>query len=1050
MFPESQLSKYFMITLISNTGLQFHSIDVAFDSSDNYKNEMGFIEEYNPNNFSFSLDVGLKLPNDNSWAKRTVLINKGYYDPKLNAYTTDEINYNELNIFTTDDKLFTVNSLFGCMDLFKNVWLPIPMFLEGNFGPVNWCRMMIIPENSALPNKKRYRINLVFDTKSSADRESVDALYLHNFVGENKFMLTKNVHNIISYCDASKTNKWMYDYLVRIIHNGKPPVGFPNLKFVGQYVYLIKRLGEFVKSDGEPLIPTVVVYPDKRVDDRLDIPVDMVIDVGNSNTCALLFENHPTGFFSFENVKPLRIQNFSETHKSYAEPFSTTLAFAKVNFGEITSDLSRKFEYPSPVRIGREANDWIRNSNVLTIHGQEVRNFHSSPKRYLWDDTPVNVQWEFSSKEKLATPYPVAIRDFTTQFGSDGNFGGIGASSNYSKRSLMVFVFTEIFCQALQQINSHDFRKEHSGNIDLMRYINNIVITCPTAMTKSEQIILRQCALDAIHALEKFNKNYFRDGNDNLPENYKSKFAQSVDRNGNLAVKDSIIVPLISDIKRKRDTYHERIDWNYDESTCIQLGFMYAEISKRYANKHVRFFDLYGKSRDQSAQKSIRIASLDVGGGTSDIMICEYNYKSSGFCTLTPKPLFWESINSAGDDFLLEFIKVVIIGDSYSQDNNNIYSYLVSQNAMSNVDIINKLNGFFKTWTDRTEKVMRQNFTTQIAIPLAYAMLEFASGNSSEDSRTFTFAEIFEKSMPNKDVITHFNRAFSCNFEDIVWKIDKKTVNYIAELKFDGLMRTFSLLANTYQCDFILLGGKIMSLDIMKKLVLKNYPLSADRVIALNKYRIGQWLPQPVANESGYINDGFAKATVCIGAIVGLKAGIANRMEGFNLDMRLFKEQLDSTANYIFTYNKPNKQTVLPVFDKYNNDIQLMVNSLPTCIVLKQLNLPDYPSNIFLKLDINDKMILNNIDRRYPDANQATKHGHYVNRRQTIMNSGPFNIVLNRIYDLDKEEVFLQAAMDREGNSVPEIYLKLDTLQEENGYWLDSGQYTLSIQPKSA
>jgi len=1035
-----------MITLISNTGLQFHSIEIEFDNSDNYRDQMGFIEEYNPNNFSFSLDMAVNIPNSQDWAKKTVMINKEYFDPTTQKFFNDDINYNEINVYTTEDKVFTVNSLFSCIEMFKETWLPIPMFIEAGFGPVNWCRMKIIPIENVHPNKKRFIFNLVFDTKTSSDPNSIDSLYLPNFVGENKFQLTKDEYNIKNFCDSSKSNNWMYDYLAKIIHNSTPPIGFPNLKFVGQYIYLIKRLAEF-EVNGQSLIPTVIVYPDKRPDDRLDIPVDMVIDLGNSNTCALLFETKPTGSFTFENVKPLKIQNLTRTHISYSEPFSTTLAFAKANFGEITTyELSRKFEYPSTVRIGREAKDWIRKSNLTSVQGQEVRNYHSSPKRYLWDNDPMSVQWEFSSEEKLSTPYPVAIRDFTTQFGYDGNFGGIGASSNYSKKSLMIFVFAEIFNQALMQINSHEFRKEHSGNIDVMRYINNVIITCPTAMTKSEQIILRQCAFDAIQALDKFYKNYFVDSGENILLDYKSKFKRIVDRNGNMVIDESIIVPLIQDLKRKKDSYHERNDWNYDESTCLQLGFMYAEISKRYANKHVRFFNLYGKFREDNTQKSIRVASLDVGGGTSDLMICEYSYLNSSYCTLKPKPLFWESFNIAGDDFLHEFIKQIIIGDTFDTRSNNIFSYLVAQNNCSSNEIINGLNGFFKTWTGRTDKLMRHNFTTQIAIPIAICILDFASKNNTFINKTFSFKEIFENNVPNQEIIKHFNNKFNCKIEDIKWELSYEDINRIVELKFDYLLRTFALLAYTFQCDFILLGGKIMSLDIMKRLVLKHYPLSTDRVISLNRYRIGQWLPQPIANESGYIADAFAKSTVCIGAIIGLKAGKANRINGFNLDLSQFKEKMDSTANYIYTYNRVVQKAELPIFDKNNNDIQLTVNSLPTSIAIKQLNLQDYPSNLYMRIDIDDKMIKNSIDRKFPDLSQQAKIGHFDSRRQKILNSGPYTVVLNRVFDLDKEEIFIQAVMDNQGQSISEIILKLDTLQQENGYWLDSGEFTLTIQ----
>ena len=155
---------------------------------------------------------------------------------------------------------------------------------------------------------------------------------------------------------------------------------------------------------------------------------------------------------------------------------------------------------------------------------------------------------------------------------------------------------------------------------------------------------------------------------------------------------------------------------------------------------------------------------------------------------------------------------------------------------------------------------------------------------------------------------------------------------------------------------------------------------------------------------------------------------------------------MDSTANYIYTYNRVVQKAELPIFDKNNNDIQLTVNSLPTSIAIKQLNLQDYPSNLYMRIDIDDKMIKNSIDRKFPDLSQQAKIGHFDSRRQKILNSGPYTVVLNRVYDLDKEEIFIQAVMDNQGQSISEIILKLDTLQQENGYWLDSGEFTLTIQ----
>ncbi|MBK8808324.1 MAG: virulence factor SrfB [Bacteroidales bacterium] len=60
-------------------------------------------------------------------------------------------------------------------------------------------------------------------------------------------------------------------------------------------------------------------------------------------------------------------------------------------------------------------------------------------------------------------------------------------------------------------------------------------------------------------------------------------------------------------------------------------------------------------------KKSITIGSVDVGAGTTDLMIAAYKYDDSGQCTLTPCPLFWESFYVAGDDLLKNLIRRLVI-----------------------------------------------------------------------------------------------------------------------------------------------------------------------------------------------------------------------------------------------------------------------------------------------------------------------------------------------------------------------------------------------------
>ena len=86
------------------------------------------------------------------------------------------------------------------------------------------------------------------------------------------------------------------------------------------------------------------VYPE--FDNFNVLIVDMSIDVGNSNTCALLFENPNDLKFNLNKVKQLEIIDLSDATKKYDRSFSTRLVFKQPDFGNQISSLNKfdKFE----------------------------------------------------------------------------------------------------------------------------------------------------------------------------------------------------------------------------------------------------------------------------------------------------------------------------------------------------------------------------------------------------------------------------------------------------------------------------------------------------------------------------------------------------------------------------------------------------------------------------------------------------------------------------------------------------------------------------------
>jgi hypothetical protein len=59
----------------------------------------------------------------------------------------------------------------------------------------------------------------------------------------------------------------------------------------------------------------------------------------------------------------------------------------------------------------------------------------------------------------------------------------------------------------------------------------------------------------------------------------------------------------------------------------------------------------------------------------------------------------------------------------------------------------------------------------------------------------------------------------------------------------------------------------------------------------------------------------------------------------------------------------------------------------------------------------------------------------------------PFKATLSRDFERDKEHLILEEIQDNEGNEISKsnIQLMVQSLNNEDGFWLDSGEFILSI-----
>ena len=1019
------------VTLISNSGIQFHKFTIDIDPNQNLIKSIGFWEKFNASNARLSLEYAVYLSERDIWVSKRSLIKEDFIDSA--GKLSDSIDYSVLRALDETTEFHSVNDILSCLELYENQWLPVPFFRcseagDNVFGPTNWSRLFLKPVSNGDSRSriKSYEAVLAFDTTFCENDDKLEVPYVSENSNDNLFTMCRNEDLILNYCDSQYKCGWVEEYLVELVHGNRAnvPSAFPSLRYLARYIYLVRYLSELQS------FPQVELFTDRNQ----PVDVNLVLDIGNSNTCGLLFEEPQGKSFDFTSAKKLKINDLTDWGRSYSEPFSMQLAFSKCSFGDIGYNSSR-FQWPSILRVGEEAGDLISSSFIDTERGIETATFHSSPKRYLWDDSRSRFQWEYTRSNGGRVPNPVYLRGISEQFSSNGELTlnvDFGAMSHYSRKSLMTFVYIEILAHALTQINSHDFRLSH-GNINRPRRLRRLIITCPTAMAQKEQVAIRKCAEDAAIALKRY---------------YSNTFEVEVDMES--LGKEMELIPSVRDLGRDMTQFDKRRDWIYDEATCCQLVFMYGEVSKRYLNDCDLFFNLYGKYRadlEGYNKKSVTIGSVDIGGGTTDLMICSYQYEGAGLAVLTPKPLYWDSFNLAGDDFKKEIIRQIIlegrIADEYYRGCVGVIENHARKLGIGNIkDLLIRFFGTDSNNIDYIGRVIRKNFNSQVLVPIANRYLQHAE--SKLPDMEVSFKELMSDNYPNQELLNHFRRHFGFGIEEIKWKLSEKRVNEILESTLEPLLRQISAVLYAMGCDFVLLAGKPTSLGRIEDLFLKFYPVSPDRIITLRNYRVGRWYP--FSDDSGYFKD--PKTLVSVGAMISLMGGRLDNLAGFRINLDLLKTEITSTADFVGVFNPNTKNTETIMLNPDKNRGEFQVAGLPVSVGCRRLAAENYPGRPLYQLDFNDAKIRERVANQYPQIS-AVEIPDYVEQMKVQLKSRmPFSVLFSRQYRDNKEAIKIESILDRDRSEISNslLSLSLKTLSDETAYWLDTGEFQLSVR----
>ena len=1011
------------LTLIANSGIQMLTFRLKLNTQDKFK--MWFREWYDTSNGQWRLELAHEVNTEDSvlFYDKHELFDGGYLNDPSIEYDPVELRNEGINPLRIDDEMcenvrgelykMTFADKHNAFRSLENKWLPIPYFFKRTekrfkFSPMNWSRVKFVPRATST-TEMEYDVILAFDTRAGyeSDKYNEFPVFPDQYCSEMSFALCDNEFFLMDYCSSQENWSYINEYIFKLIHptlNNVSQIKGANvhkMSYIASYIFFVNYLAQ------NKLLPMVKLYKDKDVEIR---NVDMVIDIGNSRTTALVIEDNS----NFNQVKPLSLIDYTDLLQdgdersvihTYNEPFDMRLAFRKVDFGAFGINDSKQFVYPSFIRLGEEASTLIHRA-CSSSWEEETLSTYSSPKRYLWDGKPSKKEWEFMVLPGEENDHILSIRGISSLLMSDGRLDITGASggrtSHYSRRSLMTFAFLEMLTQANTQINSEPYRTDVGWKTQ-PRKLKRIIVTCPTAMSKIEREALVKCAKDAVTLYGRFIYG------DNAP-----------------------VIDIIPAVRSMRDSDGS---WYYDEATCAQLVYIYGEIGHKYKGVCSEFFNLYGKVTEGSALPTLTVGSLDIGAGTSDLMISEYSYVKSDLTTITPDPKFYDSFYFAGDDMMKALVKNVMLLDE---------KHSAFRKALRHLDAVEyrqKIKNFFgldyngQTIADR---IARRDFNIQYSVPLMTHFLELASNDSG--SCIVRYEDVFKKNQPNPRVIEDFKKRVGIDITTLSWEYNKEFVADIISKEFEPLLKKIAAMFFAYSCDVILLSGRPSSLPAIRNIFLKYYPVSPNRLITLNNYYVGDWYP--FCQNTGYITN--PKTIVAMGGVIGHYASEFSNLDKFSIDLEKLKNNLKSTVNYIEASRDGQPIEYLITPEKMQGE--LTVSRMPDMLTVRQFGLATYPSRALYSIDFNYMKLVNKIRNRALDAGEnpsdAAVQSMANEEIEGLKKRMPFKITIDRDPD-NKEELSISAIVDRNGTELSDssIEINIQSLGIDDQYWLDSGAF---------
>lgn len=511
------------------------------------------------------------------------------------------------------------------------------------------------------------------------------------------------------------------------------------------------------------------------------------------------------------------------------------------------------FDDYSMVRMGREADDVTQ---VIRAEG-DLRTGVSSPKRYLWAD---DARWLEGANWFMADPTDrYGTQQYVTRlqgrllryiYEDDRDFllepelppaehlpPEAPDKPRHAPRCLMTAALYELLCQAYSYVNSAAYRRV-AGDATRPRRIGSLTLSYPSGMILEE----------------------------------RQRFRAQVEK----------AIRIFSLTVGKRQGSPPQLTMTIDEASAVHLTYLWSELRLLGQNPRLWFAAVGREQRAapsaavarasasprghirggtvDHAPQEVRIACIDIGGGSSDLMIAKYRCVREGIDDwIHGQVLHQDGIALAGDELvkrLLERIIVPAFAEALRMEPEDVV-FFFGPETPCNLQF-------------RTQRIRWMN---RLFVPLAHAYLDRITAEEYHRPIAHTDPEIVDPA-----ILDTLQRVFDQRKgpgyynarEALSLQVSRDEFENLAWDVFEGLLVDYCQRIVKHQADLVLLAGLPSKLACVQEMVRSLLPLSPSRVVPMHGHYAGNWYPYQEERNPGVIVD--PKSPVVVGAAIDLFA----------------------------------------------------------------------------------------------------------------------------------------------------------------------------------